>query len=83
MLRSKELVDGVAAAVVFGAEQHTDGAGLRVGFIACNAHCPPVITLDGTQYVVPSELLSKIDAQAARNITMLEAPVEQNQEKDQ
>jgi len=70
MLSSSERREGTPAALAFGAEAQEEG--VRVGVLIVNARCPQVITLDGTRYRVPSNLLSNTDPQVARNLLLKE-----------
>jgi len=77
MLLSVERVWHEEAAVAFGYTRTEEG--LSVGVLITNVKCPPVITLDGTRYVVPSSLLSNFEPQSARNLLLKEHNHEQQE----
>lgn len=79
MLSSSERREGSPAALAFGAEAQEEG--LRVGVLIVNARCPNTITLDGTQYRVPSSLLSNTDPQVGSNLLLPEETNEHEKEE--
>lgn len=68
MILSAERRDGEPVAAAFGTAVTDEG--LAVGLLLLNSHAPAVITLEGTQYAVPSAYFASPAPTQARNIIL-------------